>query len=497
MTSILRCRMSLIQKNIQSALQYVKSLFKGSIDALERCPVEVAEARLVDQDRGVAIDCKASWHDVWSLQRYNRIPEFEFCKDGNKFTVPENAAFVSTNNDLDAEKFQPASISISRFYSTDIDWNKPHYFRSVQPLERFDWAHTFHTFGYEEKYPRGGTYFSLGLMEVDFKDNGIFHLYPYKCGDQYYLICEAKFECTVEEFNEYAFAAQLSLGFFTDRVALDEVYILFYADNTFLQPEGVYYYEMRPSIKGQYPIFTTNMYWLHEILKDGKNNSYADKEVASDGVVDNNVVKCLEMDFYSRMANELYCHEELRRAACTILDASTEVLEYQAALYAVALECLASFLLREQGGTSALPADPKIFNKDIRPAFENILKEAEAAGKIDKGGSKILGNRLNHLNGATNSGRLTDPFTHFGYTLSEIEKDAINSRNRLLHGGIFSGANYSAQFDELYKCSLRLHKLCCILLLKRVGFDSWIINLPVLHGFADECIAAEPVLLRL
>ena len=101
------------------------------------------------------------------------------------------------------------------------------------------------------------------------------------------------------------------------------------------------------------------------------------------------------------------------------------------------------------------------------------------------------------LNGMTNSGKLTDPFAHYKYSLSKTDKDAINTRNCLLHGGILTGINYRAQYDELYSCSLRLHKLCCILLLKRVGFTSYIINLPVLRDFKEECAAAEPVLLQL
>lgn len=489
--------MGAIRKDIRTTLRYIRELFKGEVGDFEGCPVAVEEARLVEQERGVAIDCKASWREVWNRRPYDDMPEFNFCKVGKKYVVPEMASFLSANNEFTNEEFQEASISVKQFYSADIDWNKPHFLRSVQPLERFDWVHTFHTWGYEERYPTGGWYSSLGLMEVNFKDKGIFHLYPYKFENRYHLVCDAQFECSVEEFNEYAFAAQLSLGFFTDRITLDEAYILCYRDAGFTEPSGLYYTELRPSIKGQYPIFTTNSYWLHEILKDGKNSAYADALIAPEGVVDDGLVNWLEMDFYSRMANEIYAHEELRRAACIILEASTVALEYQTALYAVALECLASFLLKEQDDTSRFPIDKNIFNKDIRPVFQKILEEAEAAGKIDQEASKILGNRLNNLNGVTNSGKLTDPFVNYGYPLSKTDKEAINTRNRLLHGGILNGVNYKEQFDKLYGCSLRLHKLCCILLLKRVGFNSCIINLPVLRDFKEECAAREPVLIQL
>lgn len=488
--------MGVIQKDILTTLRYIKDLYEGEVGDFEGCPAAVEEARLVEQERGVAIDCKASWREVWTRRPYDDMPEFSFCKENKRFVVPENVSFLSASNEFNTDEFQEASISINRFYSADIDWNQPHFLRSVQPLDRFDWVHTFHTWGYEERYPNGGWYSSLGLLEVNFKDKGIFHLYPYKFDNQYYLVCEAHFGCTVEEFNEYAFAAQLSLGFFTDRITLDEAYVLCYADALFTAPQGIYYMELRSSIKGQYPIFTTNMYWLHEILKSGKNNSYADAEVAPGGVV-GNIVDWLQMDFYSRMVNEIYAHEELRRAACIILEASTVALEYQTALYAVALECLTSFLLKEQGNTSKAPVDKDTFNRIIRPAFQKILEDAETAGKIDQEALKILGNRLNNLNGVTNSGKLTDPFVNYGYPLSKTDKEAINTRNRLLHGGILNGVNYKEQFDKLYGCSLRLHKLCCILLLKRVGFNSCIINLPVLRDFAEECAAHEPVLIQL
>lgn len=488
---------SLIQKCIRPSLQYIDSLFTGDIDSLIDFPIPVKDAHLVDQERGVAIDCSAFARKLWSMDRFGLIPKFSFIKEGEEFIVPTNTAFVNSNGTLSADEYQSALISINRFYSAGINWEDKHYLRSVQPLERFDWSHTFHTYGYEEKFPGGGFYSSIGLMEVNFDGKGIFQIYPYRLSNQYYLICEAHFQTTIQEFNELAYAAQLSLGLFTDRVVLDESYTLCYEDNTFSTPKGVYYMEMRPSIKGNYPIFSTSMYWLHEALKGGTNNSYADAVIAPGGVVDNGIVDWLPMDFYSGMVNEVYNHEPLRRAISIILDASTEPVEYQAALYSVALECLTSFLLAESGIQSTLPVDKNVYSKEIKPEFESILKQKKSEGKISDEGMRILGNRLNNLNGVTNSGKLTDPFSHFGYTLTKIDKDTINVRNRLLHGGILSGVNYAVQFDKLYQCCIRLHKLCCILLLKRVGFTSRIVNLPVLRDFADECAAQEPLLLQL
>ena len=67
------------------------------------------------------------------------------------------------------------------------------------------------------------------------------------------------------------------------------------------------------------------------------------------------------------------------------------------------------------------------------------------------------------------------PFNAVGYTLSNEEMQSIQDRNLFLHGhlNVQQGEN---EIDKLFYTSLMFHRLCCILILKMVGFKGHIVN---------------------
>lgn len=85
------------------------------------------------------------------------------------------------------------------------------------------------------------------------------------------------------------------------------------------------------------------------------------------------------------------------------------------------------------------------------------------------------------------------PFSKRNYTLSEQEKDVINSRNRFLHGHIL-GHCFEESFQEIMYASLELQKLCALLLFRESGFHGLIVNNAVLMGLNKATSVEEPVL---
>lgn len=483
--------MAPIPKTVKSSLDFVKSLYEKPLDKITNPRLHIIDGQLSIERGKTTLKANVSSRDLWGLPHFEVTPEFRFFLNEREYVIPEGESIISSPISFVPDDNEEAIFTLQKFEDSTIDWSVPLFLRSIQPLKKVSWYHTFSTFGYNEN-----NHWSSELLEVDYKDGTRFHLYPYKYNNQEWLVIEALNPVEFEDFNEKAFALQVSLGLFTDEIALEEAFVLASESPSFELISGIRYQQLRDSIKGQYPIFTTNPYWINETLNKA-NNSYAREQIAPDGKINRGLIDWLYMDFFSNLVNEIYEHEPLRRASVLLLEASKIPLEFQSGLYAVALECLTTFLQKEKGEKGNPPIHKITYNDKIKPSLKNVLKDALDRNLISEDALNIMISRLDNLNGESNSDKLGARFAEYGYNLSDIDKKAISNRNRLLHGGILGPNNYKEQVDELFHCSIRLHKLCSILLLNRVGFKSYMLNLPVLYGFKEECEAKQPVLIKI
>ena len=180
-----------------------------------------------------------------------------------------------------------------------------------------------------------------------------------------------------------------------------------------------------------------------------------------------------------------------------MIEGSTYPLEFQAPIYSVALETITGFLLKESGDKEMTPVPKESYENEIKPKLNTLLDSFKSGDNENDEGIRILKQRIVQLNRPTNSDKLTNPFKSIGYRLTKEEKKAINDRNRFLHGVLYGDKGCQDELDLLLKSSIRLHKLCCILILKRSGFDSFILNNPVLWGFEEDCDRKDPPLILL
>ena len=84
-------------------------------------------------------------------------------------------------------------------------------------------------------------------------------------------------------------------------------------------------------------------------------------------------------------------------------------------------------------------------------------------------------------------------FNAFGYILSDEDKKAIELRNYSFHGNLSHILKESTEPEwGVYAVALRLHKLCCVLLLKAAGYKGSILNNEVILGVKEACERKEP-----
>ena len=136
------------------------------------------------------------------------------------------------------------------------------------------------------------------------------------------------------------------------------------------------------------------------------------------------------------------------------------------------------------------------YNEEVAPVLLCALDSIEWLGEDAK---RIFSKRIsNNLNNAPNRNKLEACFPKYGYELTKADKNAINMRNATFHGSLSSEKKYlRAQQGEMLATSLRLHKLCSILLLKAAGFSGKVLNNEVLFGIKESCERREPIYIEI
>lgn len=131
---------------------------------------------------------------------------------------------------------------------------------------------------------------------------------------------------------------------------------------------------------------------------------------------------------------------------------------------------------------------------DLEAVVAKYVNNETGEQQISDESLTILGKKINTMNNPTNADSLARPLEEAGYSLNDNDKEALKMRNTFLHGGLVKGS-VEKQTNEIFYLSLMLHKLACIIILKRAGFSGYILNNPVLFNCEKAVKASEKVLI--
>lgn len=136
------------------------------------------------------------------------------------------------------------------------------------------------------------------------------------------------------------------------------------------------------------------------------------------------------------------------------------------------------------------------YQNDVVPV---LLEALNTIPGLTEEANRIFSQRIGHnLNTAPNANKLEICFPKFGYTLSEADGEAIKKRNSTFHGHLSNDEQLLRnQYNDMLAMSLRLHKLCSILLLKAAGFSGKVLNNEVLFGMKAACERKESVYIEI
>lgn len=485
--------MSKISKRVEPMFEEIRrlvSLENVVTDGLDHIP---AENRMTKGERKLLLTFEAVLtRELHNIVDNPSLNTFFIHTKGHTYEIETNQAYFDGYNFMMTEK-QKFTMNISALRDSN---EQVGFMRMVLPINRNYWIHNLHTYGIQTEKSLGG---GLLILKFDEGEVNVFTITDSQSRQQY-MIVEPQYEVSREVLFNIHYAVATGLGIITGTAYFGEAYVLVANSLNFDTYKAVSYYSLRESVHSQYTTFTTNMYWMDMVLRQGKYNRYAlDMITDENKKVKSGLVDWLYSETYGQIILNMYKYPEFARAAIILLDGSDKALDYQAAMYAVALETLCTKLKRIYDITF----DGIIDNKKgtwtrIRKPMTKTFHERCATYEIDKKVEDRIAKRIPNLNEISNNDKFNLVIERLGLKKMDSDNDAIGQRNNLLHGNLVDKtAEDSTDFDDMYYYSLVLHRLCTSIIFKYSGYQGYLVNNAVLMDRKAACDRREPVLIKI
>ena len=311
----------------------------------------------------------------------------------------------------------------------------------------------------------------------------------FRIDDKEYMVIDSCVKLTEREMRNVAFSITVAIGLLAGHLFLGEYWMVASEDTESRKPVGLFYSTLTQSVKSDYSIFTTNVYSV--LIPIAKKIDPVNGENRALSIIKSYNLGCaidpISVEVFERIAGNFERYESLQRGIYILLTGTQLSLELQPGAFAIALEAICNIAKEVLPPSKASNIRKEAWEK-MRPVLEKVAEEQLSAGLITQEESEFFSKKLESLNRAFNSDKLTSLFEHFGYPLQKSDYDAIKFRNPLLHGDIKIKKMNGTDFDNLFSLSLRLHKLCCSIPLLMAGYEGYILNNSKLYGY-DTCKA--------
>lgn len=305
-----------------------------------------------------------------------------------------------------------------------------------------------------------------------------------------YMAIDSDTKLTEREMMEVAFSITVAIGLLTSHLFLGEYWMVASEDKDSRKPVGLFYSTLMPSVKSDYPIFSSNVYSV--LIPIAKKIDPVNGEKRALSIISSYKLGCaiepISIEVFERIVEILERYESLQRGIYILLTGTQLSLEIQPGAFSIALEAICNIAKEVIPSSKAFKVRDEVWEKML-PMLENVSDEQMSAGLINQEEHDFFKKKLKSLNTPFNSDKLTSLLEHFGYPLTSADYDAIKFRNPLLHGDIKIKKMMGSDFDNLFSLSLRLHQLCCSIPLLMAGYEGYILNNCKLYGYDTSCKA--------
>lgn len=424
-----------------------------------------------------------------SLLEY--LPELELKTDKATYVIPSYSAFFEGNIIMDGRLVQHFDIRFNKLTQNTITEGHNYYWRFLYPVSSNEWFLKVKGLNYSDDY---GLHHFVNLIFAHLNDHKM-NIYSTNVDQNHWMIIESTESITYEEMDHRVMSVTNALGLVLGKRYGDYCFHVVSDGSDFSNVVGVEVLSLKKTKTCPYKILNPQKNLIVEWLRQYDYQKYALDEIennpgegASWYYEDESIVT---VDAFSKLAQLCYSSNDMLLATSMLIDGSLMNIEYQKPFFHVTLETITTTLLKDEVDLPPIVPQDR-FNTEVAPA---LLAALDGIEWLSDESRRIITRRItNNLNNAPNSNKLEACFPKFGYTLTKADKNAINKRNSTFHGVLSSEKKpLCSQQGEMLAISLRLHKLCSILLLKAAGFSGKVLNNEVLFGIKEACERREPI----
>ena len=412
------------------------------------------------------------------------LPEIELQNGDDTFIIPNGYAFYDRDLEVSPDEIQDFDIKINRLDYGHVEDKQKQYWRYVYPIKSKAWFLQIESLIYKDDNGRitGFSYLKplLGNDEM--------HIFVTREKDEHYMVIQSGSKMDSEEMYKRVSAIMTSIGLITGYKYGDYHFQITSDDEDFGTIKSIIFGSIEKTRYCHYRIVNNKWDNTYHMLGKYEYQKYA-QEIVKESADDPNLYydnKEVEAKVFYGVVNLLYNHNDMAIAASMLLEGGLLNIIYQPPFFHIALETITSALTDNTQEVIKPPMEKKEYNTKVKPVLVDALNSISG---LPDDAKRIYARRVeNNLNSCANQDKLSKCFENVGYTLTKEDKEAIRKRNSTLHGHLSDiKRELPDQQWDMFAVALRLHKLCCILLLKAAGYSGRILNNEVILGVKEAC----------
>lgn len=476
----------------------IKPTIKAINDILhmENCNVGGIEGvpvsnKLIVNPEHIDLEFDSTINVVPSASSMENLPELELKTDNAIYKTPSYGASFEGTIIMDGHLVQHFDVRFYKLTQSTIAEGHNYYWRFIYPIDNNEWFLKVKGRNYADDF--GSNHFS-NLIVANLDGHEV-NVYSSNVENHHWMIVESTEAITYDEMDRRVLSVTNALGLVLGKRYGDYCFHVAGNVSDFSQIIGVEVMSLRKTKYCPYKILNPQKNLIVEWLSQYDYQQYALDSIENnpgEGVKwyyeDESIVT---IDAFSKLAQLCFKSNDILLATSMLIDGSLMNIVYQKPFFHVTLETITTTLLKDEEDLSPIVPQDR-YNQKIVPV---LLKALNGIEWLSEDAKRVFTKRIsNNLNSVPNSNKLEACFPKYGYVLTQADKKAINMRNSTFHGSLSSEKKpLQAQQDEMFAVSLRLHKLCSILLLKAAGFSGKVLNNEVLFGIKEACEREEPV----
>lgn len=463
---------------------------------MENCAVGGIEGipsvnKLIINSSHLDLEFDSTIRQVPESSQMENLPQLELKTENAIYRTPPYSASFEGTIIMDVCLVQHFDVRFYKLTQSTLAEGNNYYWRFIYPIDSNEWFLKVKGRNYADDF--GSHHFS-NLIVANLDGHEV-NVYSSNVDNHHWMIIESTEAITYDEMDRRVLSVTNALGLVLGKRYGDYCFHVASNVSDFSQIIGVEVLSLRKTKYCPYKILNPQKNLIVEWLSQYDYQQYALDSIENnpgEGVKwyyeDESIVT---IDAFSKLAQLCFKSNDILLATSMLIDGSLMNIVYQKPFFHVTLETITTTLLKDEEDLSPIVPQDR-YNQEIVPV---LLKALNGIEWLSEDAKRVFTKRIsNNLNSVPNSNKLEACFPKYGYVLTQADKKAINMRNSTFHGSLSSEKKpLQAQQDEMFAVSLRLHKLCSILLLKAAGFSGKVLNNEVLFGIKEACEREEPV----